>query len=154
MPSAFYSQKIEIMKNTRLQFTDLAPYFPYGLRVKYKEGVHYGICEISGLDLLGAKILGIDIWVLFKNLKPILRPFSDLINEIELNGKKFVPKDILDETHISNWTYGNIKYVNSEMLKDAPFWFVEKLIEWQFDVFGLIDKGLAISIHDVEQAEA
>ena len=142
------------MKKTRLQFTDLAPYFPYGLLVRYKEGVHFGICEISGLDLLGVKILGIDIWVLFTNLKPILRPFSDLTNEIEINGKKFVAKNVLDETHISNWSYGNIKNVNSEMLKDAPFWFVEKLIEWQFDVFGLIDNGLAISIHDVEQADA
>jgi hypothetical protein len=27
---------------------------------------------------------------------------------------------------------------------------IQKLIEWHFDVFGLIEEGLAISIHDVE----
>lgn len=85
--------------------------------------------------------------VLFQDVKLIARPLSDLTKEIEHNGEKFVPQDILDETHISHWSYVNIKYLDSKMLQDAPFWFTQKLIEWHFDVHGLIERKLAIDLN-------
>lgn len=42
------------------------------------------------------------------------------------------------------------KGVNGIESKFLPAWIVEKLIEWQFDVFDLFDDGLAVSIIDIE----
>jgi len=32
-----------------------------------------------------------------------------------------------------------------------PYWIVKKLYEWHFDVNGLIEKGLAINILELEK---
>lgn len=135
----------------KLDITHLAPYLPYGLRVKYKEGFHYGICEISGLDLLGVKILGIDIWVLFKNLKPILRPISDLgaLIRLEFGKLDFYPSyesEIIDLFRPVNTDF-NDDFVDLD-LKKLPYECVEYMFKNHYDFFGLIDKGLATSIND------
>ena len=75
----------------------------------------------------------------------ILHPLSDLTKEIEHNGEKFVPIRWFEK---EGW-FGNdllrgmVKnnYINIETL---PHCIVKKLIEWHFDVFGLIPAGLAI----------
>ena len=70
-------------------------------------------------------------------IKPILRPLSDLTKEIDVNGEKhqmwlLVPhgNSIND---VFSWQYKNIK----------------TLFEWHFDVFGLIENGLAIDINSL-----
>lgn len=96
-------------------------------------------------------------------IKPILRPLSDLINEIEVNGKRFVPVEwfeIGDDDNGTEYDHGNIKTILSliEISKhncfhDAqylPYLLIQKLFEWHFDVFGLIEKGLAIDINTIE----
>lgn len=119
--------------------------------------------------------------------KPILRPFSDLTKEIEINGEKFIPivelakicdesfqhdKDVktkgkihgckyLDKNDIVNvlayhediMTFG--LHSNGSLGKQfhvAPnqYTMFQKLFEWHFDVFGLIEKGLAIDINSLK----
>jgi hypothetical protein len=43
--------------NNVLPVVFFSTYFPYGLKVKYKEGMHYGNSEIIGIDNEGMKIL-------------------------------------------------------------------------------------------------
>ena len=31
--------------------------------------------------------------------------------------------------------------------KNTPYWIMEKLFKWHFDVFNLLEKGLAIDIN-------
>lgn len=75
--------------------------------------------------------------VYLDEVKPILRPLSDLTKEIELNGEKFVP---IQETDI------DIPFT-SDLLFLVTYGDVQKLLEWHFDVFGLIENNLAIDIN-------
>jgi hypothetical protein len=108
--------------------------------------------------------------------KPILRPLSDLTKEIEHNGEKFVPLiSIVEEIKGEEYEISKIKkhkdsvkfYVCNGLLgyySNAFYDFDLKMIKCMgsvvnyemqqkylfglhFDVFGLIDKGLAIDIN-------
>ncbi|MBW4362453.1 hypothetical protein [Flavobacterium taihuense] len=118
----------------------------------------------------------------FEEFKPILRPLKDLSNEITHNDKKFYPLACLLISKYPKWFvdhFDSEKYKNitidftgryaeafityqathsiqldSTYILNESFNIIQKLLEWHFDVFNLIEKGLAISIHDVEQADA
>lgn len=112
--------------------------------------------------------------------KPILRPLSDLTKEVTHNEKTFVPIiELAKEFHIpskySVTHYGDIKdygyvgvkvncYVENsssryfefsihsdELILHNDYRIVQKLAEWHFDVFGLIDQNLAININEVKE---
>ena len=36
-------------------------------------------------------------------------------------------------------------------LKYLPYGVVEKLLEWHFDIFGLLEKGLAVDINTINK---
>ena len=83
------------------------------------------------------------------DFKPILRPLSDLTKEIEVNGEKFLPLDelaIIEEVvclqYSTEFFETSIKYL--------PNWIIEKLLEWHFDIYELIEKGLAIDINTIK----
>jgi hypothetical protein len=95
-------------------------------------------------------------------VKPILRPLSDLAKEIEVNGERFYPLEKLTKifggrpiSFDGNCFYTKIqKSVVREKEDLVPLHFSQldafnKLFEWHFDVFGLIEKGLAISYIDI-----
>jgi hypothetical protein len=132
----------------KLELKHLTPYLPYGVDVK----LGHTIRELTAVSLdsryffvtayKGARekqMVGIE------SIIPILRPLSDITKEIEHNGEKFVPLRWFEN---EGW-FGNDllrgmvknKYINIETL---PYCIVEKLSEWHFDVFGLIDAGIAI----------
>lgn len=74
----------------------------------------------------------------------IYRPLSDLTKEIEINGEKFVPKDKFYFKNMSRPDY----IIESNMLYGKlEIGIYEKLLEWHFDLYGLIKKGLAIDIN-------
>lgn len=75
--------------------------------------------------------------------KPVLRPMSDL-TKIELWDAGF-------NSHIDYLTHEMQNPLNKgwSVLK-APYNMVAYLFKHHFDVFGLIEKGLAISIHDAK----
>lgn len=81
---------------------------------------------------------GIEVNDVINYCKPILKPLTDITEE------EYV---ILDGCH----NFSSMRF--SDLEKDPtryPYTIVQKLIEWHYDVFGLIEKGLAISVHDVE----
>lgn len=91
------------------------------------------------------------------NCTPILHPISDLTKEIEHNGKKFIPNiklenefdiedfDIHLEYLVSREDDGNV-YISIEKQLNI----VLKLIEWHFDIAGLIERNEAIDVNTLE----
>ena len=120
----------------KLELKHLAPYLPYGLQItvvnrKLELGTHHS-----------DKTIHIDMVVRKESLyKPILRPLSDLTKEIVHNGEKFVPNKRLD------WALAIVENMveQGNITGYGLSWDLWQLLfEWHFDVFGLIDKGLAI----------
>lgn len=140
-------------------------YFKYGTQISLPlNGVSInsdGTFQLELLkdndDLVFAGITSGEIAL--EKCKLILNPLSDLTKEIEINGEKFVSIDIfsinyfggapklalpkLKETFIDNILHSPIDTI--------AFGYVQQLIEWHFDVFGLIEKGLAIDINTLNK---
>ena len=142
----------------KLELKHLSPYLPYRLKVSQPR------CgRMEAYLMYGFKYSNYAReWVVFiddsrhgdyqssylKGVKPILRPLSDLTKEIEVKGEKFVPQDKMKYLDLE-WL------INSDdLIMKTNYEDVLKLFEWHFDVFGLIEKNLAVSIHDVCQADA
>jgi len=72
---------------------------------------------------------------------PVLRSLSDLTKEVEHGGENFVPIEKL-----GYWIGMYLDTSYTELcLEDAL-----KLIEWHFDIAGLIEKGEAIDVNALE----
>lgn len=105
---------------------------------------YIGICA-------GKNIIDIG-YVINNNLKPILRPLSDLTKEIEVNGEKFVPIKKLGWEYYDGELGGMAYCVYGESPRTTVNVIdylddLEKLYEWHFDIHGLIEKGLAIDLN-------
>lgn len=146
----------------KLEFKKIVHHLPYGL--SYMNPVHntVGYFDNSCFD---------DGWELIYDVKPILRPLSDLTKEIEVNGERFVPIERLFEMVARNKKpeYQKYYYIDSlnylecshpgtaetltlikyDVMKNQAH-LVEKLFEWHFDIHGLIDAGLAIDINTLK----
>jgi len=82
--------------------------------------------------------------------KPILRPLSDLTKEIEVNGEKFVPVEVFGyEEEITTDFIFKIDGSYYE-ITEMPFDVIQKLLEWHFDIYGLIEANLAIDINTLK----
>jgi hypothetical protein len=140
----------------KLELKHLAPYLPYGLKIEMID-LKGGRCGIYTLDVNagsgGLVYVGVDR-VMSKELKPILRPLSDLTKEIEVDGQMFVASEKIFQNvmrggkHESdiNYAFGCKESLLMHM-ESMPYHAMIKLFEWHFDVFGLIDSGLAIDIN-------
>lgn len=143
----------------KLELKHIAPYLPYGLKGRvdkesYLQEERERIGELKTIDLadlyyelvvygdLGYFLCDIS------DIKPILRPLSDLTKEISNGVGLFYP---YEELHLC---YSDVTNFLNEDLWIGQWWDYEKvskLFEWHFDVFGLIEKGLAIDINTLNQ---
>ena len=138
----------------KLELKHLAPYMPYGLKIQILNhkcdyvGIEFS--EINGYYFLGDSLHvsynGGSTGKSIEDFKPILRPLSDLTKEIEVNSEKFIPinyflGDDSDLVYEACLIHNDFSYL--------PYNLVQKLLEWHFDVFGLIEQGLAIDINDL-----
>lgn len=122
----------------KLELKHLAPYLPYGLKVTNGNEVVEIVVENLRMALLNSD-----------EFKLILHPLSSLTKEIEHDGERFVP---IETKPLSLYYRNGSFYVGddygahevSAKHGDLPYCIFEKLIEWHFDVFGLIDAGIAI----------
>ena len=136
----------------KLEIKHIAPYLPYGLKAKildYKS-------DYVGREI--DSIIGIHQWSNDGNLwsvltlggakpspertKPLLRPISQLYKKIEINGEFFIPMEKLSKA----FRYTDLFYFDMNNLLQNPYDVVKKLLEFNFDIFGLIEAGLAIEI--------
>jgi len=143
----------------KIYFEDIAGYLPYGLRVNMisRSCATYDVSLMNcGLDYNATAT--VSEWYFSRkgatfglnDIKPIVRPLSDLTKEIEHDGEKFIPifklTKLCDVENDSDW----IEHVYDFMTNDAdwtnaPYWMVIKLYEWHFDIHNWIGDGLAIS---------
>ena len=151
-----------------IELKNLAPYLPYGLK---------GICteEFTGIET----VYGIsyykdssDIYLTtsFDDLyieyfKPILRPLSDLTKEINYGLSTYAFTYLFEigdcDGCVFEFEHGNIKtikaleniskYNSYNDINYLPNAVVNMMYEHHFDVFGLIEQGLAIDINTLNK---
>ena len=115
----------------------LAPYLPYGLQTKYRLSDVISVL-VEKDEIRDKELTGNSFEFVLKYCKPILRPLSDLTRtELEKAGFRY---------YIDYLTYEN---KGVEWTLKAPYDMVVYLLSQHYDIYGLIEKGLAISIHDV-----
>lgn len=196
----------------KLELKHLAPYLPYSIKIihslirKDLTAVSLDSDFIFTTTYLGSRSKEM---ILISDVKPILRPLSDLTKEIDINGKLFTPMIKLLEYQETNHFHSNenlkwilfdksniiscehkkyehyssenfiVKYLvkttnmgvltysftyDSELRRFAvrdetqkkPLGIAfqldlfQKLFEWNFDIYGLIDKDLAIDINTLK----
>ena len=96
---------------------------------------------------------GVDFPLPAYNIKPILRPLSDLTQVITHKGDNFIPINILreindgDDIYISEFGVSIDNGYAAGYNLCVAFTFIDKLIEWNFDVFGLIKNSEAVDYH-------
>ncbi len=125
----------------KLELKHIAPYLPFELKITYGDGnIDWNIMSSNHLSDLGNSD--------FQQFKPILRPLSDLTKQTEA--------DIVEYSDIERVVFsGNpsdLYFVNTEektYLSDYMQAY-EKLLKEHYDVFGLIEKGLAIDINTLK----
>jgi len=90
----------------------------------------------------------------FNEVKPILRPLSDITKEIEHESEKFVPLSEITEdercnSDIQHLSRMIINLKMNELVLNYPFWVVQKLVEWHFAV-GL-DKSEYVDVNSLSE---
>ena len=148
------------MKDQEL-FRILCNYLPYGLNFE-NNGEIFLLLQLNvyydqkPMQVEGYSETLQEIRAIFlEGCKPILHSLSDLTKEIEHNGEKFVPIEKLiqlaecghDKSIITLVDNGSI---DAEACIELTYGLISKLIEWHFDVFGLIPQGKAIDINTLE----
>jgi hypothetical protein len=137
----------------KLDLKHLAPYLPYGLDVKTDK---YGVTKLLAVSKIHLYIDFLYYRISYDKVKPILRPLSNFgdsddtrkVHEFIGLGKWC---DFYDE-YFRVW-FDDLENVDKLILQ-APYEIFNYFLANHFDVFGLIEQGLAISIHDLVQAEA
>lgn len=135
-----------------LKLKHLAHYLPYGLKIKGGNPIR--------IDDLTPQRLGTIIEIDTK-IKPILRPLSDLTKIIEYRTGTYCVMDLYYDIEQNERDLFELEGVipqywqsTIEMFKNWPtridWGFVKIMLEHHFDVFGLIDKGLAIDINTLD----
>lgn len=126
----------------KLELKHLAPYLPYDLKILHS------VKEINTMKAITDICIHTELghtlnFYRFIEFKPILRPLSDLLKTIEVNNQKFMPARKL------GFYQTDVDFIFINQIVLIQFRFVQKLIEWHFDIFGLIEKGLAVDINNL-----
>ena len=126
-----------------LELKHLAPYLPYQLNcydsIRGLSKNKYSTVEVVTKGFGNSRI-GIDHVLGSKLFTPILRPLSQLTQEITHNGDTFVPIEYLDM-----YAEDLRVMIKHDVMQANMRWHdAQKLVEWHFDVFNLIEHNLAI----------
>ena len=140
-----------------LEIKHLAPYLPYGLKLQYvvrekveKTGV---LQSISHRDFethpTRVSIEGLyneeHIWM----FKPILRPLSDLNNEIVINGEKHQMWLLINgQKALENGEIENMNGYQYSIL-ELSYNKIQTILKFHFDIFNLIGQGLAVDTNTI-----
>lgn len=129
----------------KLNLKHLAAYLPYNLQMIFEKSrriITMQACFDNGslhiIDCNEGNEYMLSKW----KFKPILRSLSDLTKEINHNGETFVPIEKL------KWEDTKGKFNASEPLSYLD---AQSLLSWHFDIYGLINAGLAIDINTITE---
>ncbi len=140
----------------KLELKHLAPYLPYGLKFEYFGDVWttVSIHFMRKFFITGTMRANNNRNFLFQNIKPILRPLSDLTKEIAYHGENEIGVDYICTSNRQAEQYMETIPKNQFNCDALKWWQFEILLEMHVDVFGLIDAGIAIDINTLEAVEA
>lgn len=137
-----------------LELKDICGYLPYGLKFlsDYFSTPHEIVsiyltdntADFSNNCGYTNKSLG--------EVKPILRPMSDLTKEITHRGEKFVPLGVLNNRgHFIEFDTAGLLYTVGGCMDSDWLMVFDKFHEWMFDYRGLISAGLAIDVNTLPE---
>jgi len=141
-----------------LTLENLIAYLPYNLSVfdfydNYEAdliGINY--TELDPIRISRLKRSGTNRKL--DEIKPILRDPSAIKAMISNNGECFMPLNRLNDII----TLGDTDLYKIESFIDSPWtyyflpsWILEKLLEWKFDIFSLIENDLAIDVNTLKE---
>jgi hypothetical protein len=124
----------------KLELKHLAPYLPYGLMCQLTDQSKIKVAKLCGAytDNSYAFFDTVESEHGYSKIKPILRPLSDL-----LHGKySLLSCDVL---------WHDLQAKRSHNIFKCKYEIIIGLLENHFDVFGLIEKGLAIDINTLNK---
>ncbi|WP_418409265.1 hypothetical protein [Alistipes sp.] len=175
----------------KLTQTDIAGYMPYDLKVQDRDQDIWVLCQLGNADPCMDGDIGLTTddggylqYDYLDDIKPVLRPMSDLYVEITErgynDGKAFIPiaelANIVEKQESAQWIFEQAdKRMYSCEWKDWFLWdhewktfirtgslissivyviacsykLYDLLCRLHFDYRGLIDYGLAVSVHDL-----
>lgn len=146
-----------------LELRHLAPYLPYGLKVLEVTDTIPIILVGIGKDRTGQIFCEVEdircpenIYINIKDITPILRPMSDY-NKVFL--EKRLGNTLFDLLVIRATDFATHKSAiegffkgfleRKYMMVELPYHLLLLLFKHHFDVFGLIDKGLAVDMNTI-----
>jgi hypothetical protein len=139
----------------QLEIKNLAPYLPYGLRIKWNKNIYEMIslrsnerCQL--VDKFSDEVYGVKLL----HIKTILRPISELDNLIKKEFEKYDRVKECDMEIINLFCYENTN--TDEPLVDLdlnklPYECIEYMFRNHYDFFGLVSVGLAIDINTLNK---
>jgi hypothetical protein len=127
----------------KLELKHLAPYLPYALKCRVTDLNRITTSEMHSVYSDGSCTFHdlIESEQAFSDIKPILRPLSDLHCDFEVD-------DCNVYNSLSARSRSDLNYLTPSYLKWS-YKDIQILLKHHFDIFDLIEKGLAVSIHDV-----
>ena len=133
----------------------LAPYFPYSVKIEHPTFMN-GKRKVSELYSIKGNHIEIShrMYVEISQCKLILKPISDLSILVKEEFEKYdgLRSGKANEEIINLFCEENgvDELIENIDLKSLPYECIAFMFRNHYDFFGLIEKGLAISIHDVE----
>lgn len=153
----------------KLQFNHIAPYLPFDLTFyeefeavnEVKEKVLVKNLYLLKTEATKMNHINIEMALDFEQYKtkPVFRPTSDLTKEVNHKGSRFVPfmeierefssdyNDFKFKTNPFRISFSNNSIGTHQFIQYSIF---QKLLEWHFDIFELIDLGLAVDINKIK----
>ena len=128
---------------------ELSFYLPYRIKGQYRLG---DVVENApNPDEIREKILtpeSADFF--FRYCKPVLRPIEDAMTlKIDFDGEEdFFHNNYFGFTNFKFYWKEFESYKTAYWHNRAPFVVTKRLLEYHFDTFNMIGRGLAVSIHD------
>lgn len=136
--------------NNRLELKHLAPYLPYGLKIWWEQPEEHKSSIFKLSEKSEEREMSVVTMIAMvqgnEHYKPILRPLTDLTKE-ELNNLH----PLIDDGQFKSLVNISIKYTESCLSDYLDIY--NYLLSHHFDVFGLIDKGLAIPMSEIDDEE-
>lgn len=134
----------------KLELKHICGYLPYGLKANHTDWQGIVTVDLDGRESNSFAISDL----LSYGYKPILRPLSDLTKDITHKSETFVLTSIILEDErvpysLAAWIVSINDHKNE--LPSLPYWVVEIIQEWMFDIHGLIEQGLAINVNELEE---
>ena len=137
-----------------LELKDICGYLPYGLKYQWTNMKSVRLISMTDeVDYSSQHSLSTAWeWMVHRQARPILRPMSDLTEEITHRREKFVPLDVFnDRGHFIEFDTAGLLYTVGGCMDSDWLMVFDKFHEWMFDYRGLISAGLAIDVNTLPE---